>query len=472
MSAQPSLDPTSGYYLIRAGRLSDLDGQVLTKLYQPLINPNAFTLYQALWASVDDALIRSQRPHHFQILELLGINPQEFLHARQQLEAVGLIRSFQTTDELGDYLIYYLYPPLTPERFFHEEILATYLLEKVSRKRYLALVQEFQLPRFDLQKAQEVTAGFLDVFNLPSSTLLTPPTEVKSGAQRFQSDQPQQLVSEVSPAQLATFDWETLLALVGQKQIRKSEIMAHQSEIYGLHEFYQFSITDIARLISRSLDLKNNQIDFRSLEQQALTLYDQLNSDERSKPAVAKPATPAPVKTSASEAFSSDDQALLQMAKSMGVLPFATKIKKQKNPRLYVGKGEMYNLKTLQQRHAFSEGTLNILVWAVLQENPTLTVAHLDSIAQDWLTAKITTPEAGLSYYYQRQKGVSSANRRPRRQSKNQGVIPSWLQPEQTNTSAPSSSEQKQNDPQIDDEIQRNLAWLKQQRQQRGDDHV
>ncbi|MFC6315249.1 DnaD domain protein [Lapidilactobacillus achengensis] len=479
------LDPASGYFLVRGGILTDLDQRVLAQLYQPLLNPNAFTLYQALWAQVDDQALRSRRSSHFTLLELLGINPQEFMQARRQLEAVGLVRSFQTTDQIGDYALYFLYPPLAPADFFHEEILATFLLEKVSRKRYMSLVAAFALPQVDLSKSQETTAGFLDVFNLPSSALLTPPEEVRQGVQALRVKGPTQMISEISPAQLATFDWETLIALVGQKQIKRNEIMDHQSEIFGLHEFYEFSLTDIARLISKSLDQATNQIDFRVLEERALTLYDQLNPEE--SPTTTTPTTGSAVTTPPStavvapaapaQAFSQTDQDLLQAAKSLSLLPFTRWVKKQLGSKLYVGNREKFNLKTLQQRHIFSADTLNLLVWVCLQENPTVTVAPLDRIAQDWVAQKITTPEAGLTYYHQRQDGTAPTKSSQRRSAKSQGVVPSWLRDGDAAAPAnavPNSTDSTTKAPTgpVDDQLQQNLAWLKQKRQQRGDEHA
>lgn len=456
-----NLDPQLGYFLVRASLWDDQDQVVLTKLYQPLLSTAAYTMYLTLWSEVDDRQLISQRAHHFQLFDLLDLDAKMFLAARQQLEALGLLRTYQKHDQLGTYLTYQLFAPLAPDKFFQEELLATFLLEQVSRPRFMALQKFFALPQVDLTESQELTAGFLDVFHVASTSLLVPPTEVKASANYFKNAQQQRALGEISPAELASFDWETLIALVGRQQIESSEINQHQSEIYGLKAFYDFTLTDIARLISRSIDRQTNKINFNLLEQKALAAYQQLHpnsSEQQAKTASANPTTTA----INSSRLTPEQQQLVDQAQKLMPLDFLHWEKERVHS--YVGEQEIRNLKKLQQRGVFDNPTLNILIHTILQDSTTLTVALLDKVAQDWLKHGVHNPSAALAYLQQQQaKPQRQYNRRGKATTnRTKGPVPSWLNDAESKKSSPAKpSAVTSND------IRKKLARLEKTRQER-----
>lgn len=456
----PNLDPQMGYFLLRATSFSNFDQKVLTKLYQPLIAPAAYTLYLTLWSEDDDQQLQSQRPTHFELFDLLGVDARTFLRARQQLEAVGLLRTYQKKDALGSFLVYQLFRPLPPEKFFQEEILATFLLEKVSRKQFMALQHRFQVPNYDLSQAQELTVGFLQVFHLPSSSLLVPPKAVKQGANHFKQKQTQANVSEFSPAELATMDWQTLYALVGERYVKAEELDQHQNEIYGLKKFYGFTLTDIARLIRRSLDAVSGKLDLRRLEQKALALYDQLHPQPttNTKATASKPA----VKTTT---FSDTEQQLLKQVRQLAPMDFLNACKVKKHS--YAGNQEKRNLRNLQRRGVFATATLNMLVFLALQEETTLTIALLDKFAQTWLQKGIQTPEEALSDYKERLNRPTKKYYAPKSRQRTKGPVPSWAKADQPQPSSQSATATKAKH--TDSKIAAKLAQLEASRQNRSD---
>lgn len=458
-----NLDPQLDYFLVRASLWSDQDQVILTKLYQPLLSTAAYTMYLTLWSEVDDRQLVSHRQHHFQLFDLLDLDAAMFLTARRQLEALGLLRSYQKQDQLGTYLIYQLFAPLAPEKFFQEELLATFLLEQVSRPRFMALRKFFALPQVDLTDAQELTAGFLDVFHVASTSLLVPPTEVQQSAHYFKNDQQKRAIGEISPAELASFDWETLIALVGRKQIAPTEINQHQSEIYGLKAFYDFTLTDIARLISRSIDRQTNKINFSLLEQKALAAYQQLHpsaSEHQTSPTTT--ATQSQTAKPTSRQFSSEQQQLIEQAQEMLPLDF---LRWEKNRvHSYVGEQEIRNLKKLQQRGVFDNSTLNVLTHTILQDSTTLTVALLDKVAQDWLKHGVNSPTTALAYLQQQQQPQRQYQQRGKATNKRaKGPVPSWL-----NDAENKPASQQSTTPAVTaNDIRKKLARLEKTRQER-----
>lgn len=457
-----AIDPQLGYFLIRADHWSDLKQRVFTKLYQPLLDTNAFTLYLTLWSEVNDQQLISQRAAHFRLFDLVGLDAPTFLRARQELEACGLLKSFQQHDTLGDYLIYQLFAPLVPDKFFQEEILATFLLEKVSRAKFMSLQREFELPEVDLTDAKEITAGFLDVFHLSTTALLSPPEEVRSGAARSKKRQADVSINQISPAELASFDWETLIALVGHQQIAESEILNHKNDIYGLQRFYGFTVTDIARLICRSLNLETNQINFNQLEERALALYQQLN------PAASQvdSAKPKPVQPSVIKGFSETQLDLLKQAKTLAPADFLRETKLRQHS--YAAENEYRNVKKLQQRGVLDDATINVMLHAILDSYTTLTQALIDTFAQDWLKQGINSPETALKYLAKKQTAPLKQQHRSQKSQQAAGVTPDWFK-KGTQVAEKQSVSESTNDPKRRQQIAEKLANLKKTSQQRGD---
>lgn len=463
MRTETNVDPQMGYFLVRGANWSDLNQRVFTALYQPLLSAQAFTLYLTLWNEVDDRQLISQRSIHFELFDLVDQDAQTFLKSRQQLEACGLLKTYQKHDTLGTYLIYRLLAPLAPNKFFQDEILATYLLDKVSRKKFMALQRQFQLPEVDLSDAQELTVGFLDVFHIADSALLTPPQEVKEGAARFKQTTAASEISEISVAELATFDWQTLIALVGQHQIAKTEITNHKNEIYGLKRFYDFSITDIARLINRSINISTNKINFNMLEERALALYQQLNPDQET----AK--LSQPVNNVSTQNFTTAQKQLLQRAKQLAPAEFLRELKQRQHS--YAGTNEYRNVKKLQQRGVLNDATINILIDVVVRDYTTVTMAPIDTVAQNWLKQGINTPEAAIAYVAQRDQQPLKQGGRQNQRQKPAGVTPDWLKQQQANQKQPQSTTQNQTkvDPQQQQDIAKKLAELNKASRQRGE---
>ncbi|MGK4179790.1 DnaD domain protein [Lapidilactobacillus dextrinicus] len=463
MRTETMIDPQLGYFLVRGANWSDLNQHVFTALYQPILSAQAFTLYLSLWHEVDDQQLISQRSAHFELFDLLDQDARTFLKSRQQLEACGLLKTYQKRDTLGDYLIYRLLAPLAPEKFFQEEILATYLLERVSRKKFMALQREFQLPEVDLTDTKELTVGFLDVFHMADSALLTPPQEVKTGAAKFKQAQTTAAVSEISPAELASFDWQTLIALVGRNQIPETEITQHKSDIFGLQRFYGFSMTDIARLINRSINVATNRINFSMLEERALALYQQLNPDQTT---TTKPTNAA--NTTSIKQFTSSQQRLLEQAKKLAPAEFLHDLKQRQHS--YVAQNEYRNVKKLQQRGVLDNATINILIYVVVRDYTTVTMAPIDTVAQNWLKEGINTPEAAIAYLSQRDQKPLQQKSRANSRQKPAGVTPDWLKKQQTQKQTVAATpNQTKVDKQQQQNIAKKLAELNKASQQRGE---
>ena len=153
--------PQAGFVLTKAGYFSDFDEKVAVSLYQPLVGPVPMALYLSLWQEVKDrALVTDRRPQLW-LLDLLDIDIEQLFVARVKLEAVGLLRTYSQVDSLGRYYAYELYPPVSPDAFFKDDLLGLLLYDKVGENRYDELVAKFSLKPVRRPEWQEITASWM-----------------------------------------------------------------------------------------------------------------------------------------------------------------------------------------------------------------------------------------------------------------------------------------------------------------------
>ncbi|WP_237705285.1 hypothetical protein [Bacillus coahuilensis] len=132
------LQPVDAYQVKLKGILHEYHRQVLTFLYQPLIGPQAYSLYMTWWSSFEKEISgTSDRYNHYYLMDVFSLNLREILEARLKLEGIGLIKSYvkKTDDERA--FVYELQPPLSPEQFFQDGFLNIFLYKKLVERSFL-----------------------------------------------------------------------------------------------------------------------------------------------------------------------------------------------------------------------------------------------------------------------------------------------------------------------------------------------
>jgi replication initiation and membrane attachment protein len=162
--------PIDRYKVASDGLLHFYDQKVLTFLYQPLIGSTAFSLYMTLWAELEENRLWSESTTHHSLMNSLDTNLKEIFHARQKLEAIGLLKSYVKEEDRDRSFIYELKPPLNPDTFFLDGMLNIFLYQKIGKKQFARLKRFFsdqQLPQKD-REYKDITKAFQDVFSSAS----------------------------------------------------------------------------------------------------------------------------------------------------------------------------------------------------------------------------------------------------------------------------------------------------------------
>lgn len=143
-----------------SANLSQDDINVVSLLYAPLIKNNAYRFYMTLVSVLNRNVLHSQTLLHKDLLDILGMNANEFYQARIRLEAIGLLNTYQN----GEEYVLFVKAPQTSKQFLSDGVLGMYLYSEVGHETFKKLQKMFSIPKADKSNYNELTASFDDVF--------------------------------------------------------------------------------------------------------------------------------------------------------------------------------------------------------------------------------------------------------------------------------------------------------------------
>ena len=154
------------FYEIRvASLITNLDRDSLLELYQPIIGARAASLYLTLSTQKKSpdggSLFKTD-----QLLRSMQLTSAEFIAARHFLEAVGLIRTYEASQEDVRCYLYVIYSPKSPKAFFEDVLFSGLLIQSVGEKEAKKLANKWKVNLTIPEEYHEVSASFVDVYKL------------------------------------------------------------------------------------------------------------------------------------------------------------------------------------------------------------------------------------------------------------------------------------------------------------------
>ncbi|SPN75844.1 replication initiation and membrane attachment family protein [Brochothrix thermosphacta] len=270
-------DPGDSYVIETVGLLNDIDRRVLTQLYLPLINVDAYTLYQTFFDHVPTMGTQSEKQTHYQLQTLLAdMSQTRLIKARLVLEGVRLLKSFVVDKGDSRHYVYELAPPMDPYHFFNDGVLNLFLFSAVGDRRYRVLKNNWVKTETDKSEMTEITTSFTEVFQFPKTKLTA---EAKADTDK--------LVGRSQATQFdipdSRFDFERLYSKLSPTFITLSAINDEVKEtIRKLYAVYHISEDDMVSLIYRAMQSDGN-VDLEQLRKVARDFY-QINMGEGAYP--------------------------------------------------------------------------------------------------------------------------------------------------------------------------------------------
>ena len=163
LAMQRTLLPSDYFQIENERPLSNVDVELLTDLYLPIIGANALAVYLKLFRFKED-----RKRSHANLFEGLGMSSGNFLSARRKLEGIGLLETKllpDSNDSFQSYL-YVLNPPISGKKFLSSANLRKQL-EKASSEDVLGWCDVvYKLTNAKRkQGGKDITENFSDVYH-------------------------------------------------------------------------------------------------------------------------------------------------------------------------------------------------------------------------------------------------------------------------------------------------------------------
>ncbi len=162
------------FYEIRlASLLSNIDKDLIIELYQPIVGYQSTILYLTLLKQK-----RNSKTDDFYSLEHLSKQTQmtygQLLSARQFLEGVGLLKTYERVDGNKRAYIYMLFAPKNPRDFFDDILFKGLLIQAIGEKGAMEIASKYEIDLKIPEGYEDVSASFTEMFtpdyNDPSFT--------------------------------------------------------------------------------------------------------------------------------------------------------------------------------------------------------------------------------------------------------------------------------------------------------------
>ena len=394
-----NISPKDAFRASQTNLISDVDRKILTQLYQPIIGPQAFSLYLTLLAEIPQESYWSKELLHTELLALSNSGIQEFYQARVKLEGIGLLKTFLVNEPEKQYL-YELQQPLSSHAFFSDDLMGLLLYEKVGERKYRELQQRFSRQVRDLKNAENITKSFLDVFSF-SESAFTEQARMRQNDNTLLGDN----TASLPVIENDGFDFSFFRQLLNKQFVKRESITKElEHTITILYTLYGCDELQMAQFILEAADIESGKVDGETLKNIVSAAYEQRHSNRlevkdkvTQSIQLAKDTEKGREQKLIQARFSSEEISFIKACEQLTPHQFLSSIKKQKGG--IVTASETQLLRTLMEKADFKPGVLNVLTHYVLVilNNPHLSKAYVEAIANDWLQDGVDSPEKALA---------------------------------------------------------------------------
>lgn len=368
------LKPSTFYTVYGEPQLDQSKQDALLYLYQPIIGSNALSLYLTF---VSDVSIegKSASLMHTDLLVSSGYWTDESGESARTIRRHWFVRNVSKTDnEIGMSLLYQLHPPLIPEKFFQDPLMAYLLMDKVGKRRYERLVERFKPKTFEKGEVKNITKRFREVYRFDDKAFASQSESLEQTQEAFSTQ--------------TDFDWSLFTQQLKRFNLFLSyddrEKLQTFQTLYGLNEL------DLAEYVAKASAGEKNGLNFNYLRQL-------INKEKR--PNVSAEPKETMIDSSANNgSFSPQELEVIAQSKKIAPVTFLRAIKREKGG--FETNTEVRLLEELISRNLLPKSVINIIInyILVIQNQAVINANYLNAIANDWAQKKIISPEAAIAH--------------------------------------------------------------------------
>ncbi|MBO5577519.1 MAG: DnaD domain protein [Bacilli bacterium] len=240
--------------------LADYDRDTITNLYQPIIGYTALAVYFTFWSESENQKIVSLSSHE-EILLRMKISTGEFIEARKQLEAVGLVKTkLEKANNISIYH-YVLYAPKTPSKFFNDALLYGLLIQNLGESLANKIKRVYET-NVKQSEGEDISATFNDVFHPDFNDAAF--IKAAMGDENTLGRKKSKIDTEFSYERF--FEVLKEISQISEKGLTKKEL----KEIERLSTLYGVSVELAAEKVANTYDPskeKGNRVDFKQFNE-------------------------------------------------------------------------------------------------------------------------------------------------------------------------------------------------------------
>lgn len=254
------------FSVIIENTLTDYDRKTLSKLYLPIIGPQALSLYDYLFVLEVPGSKESKTLAFKELFDALGLNETNFIKNMDKLEGIGLVDTYL----LNNNYVFVVKKVLSAYEFFMNQDLARILELKVGCENALHLSYEMLVRRNDLHNYQNISKRFDEVYDIVDYDMVNNYAglgvdTINNGIRILNSK----------------FDYERFLLLIEGKGVLDKEVI-ESAEFKNLIMrdafFYEICVADMFEAVMKSLNAGN--IDKDHLLYEVVSIYDKKHAPQ------------------------------------------------------------------------------------------------------------------------------------------------------------------------------------------------
>lgn len=380
-----TLLPADKYVVVNKTILTEIDKRNLIHLYEPIIGFSATSLYLTLWSDLDRLEIMSKDFTHHHLMSILKSDLDSIKHAREALEAVGLIKTYFKEGNINSY-VYELYSPLSASEFFNNPILNIVLYNNIGEEEYNDLKKIYKKVNIDLKDYEDITKTFNETFEATNISVV----EARE--------------REVLPLNIRSdIDFDMILSSIPKGILNEKAFNKKLKElIINLSFIYDLDTLKITEILRTSINEKG-YIDKEILRKNARKYY-QFNHG--GLPTLIYRAQPEYLKTPMGD--NSKEGRIIAVFENTTPYDFLKVKYKGVNPT----SRDLKLLEMLLIELELTPAVVNVLIDYVLRKNNNkLTLSYVETVAGQWKRAGIKTAKEAMDFARREHKKNTKTNK-------------------------------------------------------------
>ncbi|MCI1882734.1 MAG: DnaD domain protein [Sporolactobacillus sp.] len=439
-------------YVVRSeGMLYYYDQKLVTTLYQPLVGIEAAGLYFTFWQESSPENSGAAASHHH-LMGILNLSLDRILAARKKLEAVGLLVTLKQKQSDPGFFIYRLIPPMMPDRFFHDDLLAPFLYHQIGPKEFTRLSRMYRSTREPAGHFDDLSAHFEDVFeSIPSGER----DEVSKLAPA--SSEWEERGRSHGPHLGRSFDFKALQSFLSDAIVSPEALTDEvRTAIEKLAFVYQVDPFDMSRAVE-SASLHADEVDIDRLRKAVRDFY-RLEHGKDELPALSDRTQPAAQREMDAKTPETDEERLIAWYETNSPYQLLEQLGNGSRPQ----PPDLRLIEDLMFTTKLNPGVVNVLIDYVARVNHNnLARSFVEKVAGEWTRANVQTVRQAmaLARHERRKRQQQTAvkekagiSRRRGSEAVHREVVPEWIKSPK--------KEKSRTDASVSAEAQKRAKWL------------